>query len=225
MKKVVLERQMQYNKIRRKRRRNNLIAKITVAVILVIAAVNFVSCLSSSKNVTEKIVFPEEIDGISVYTDLLSEGIPGRPGIKREIKYIAIHETDNEAPSADAEAHNGYIHEIAEIEKISWHYTVDDHQIYHHLPDNEISFNAGDTYTKDGGNMNAIAIEMCVNEGGDYEKTLENAAKLTAYLMNEYNLDINDVKKHQDFSGKICPSRLIKSGRWEEFLKKIEKYM
>ena len=25
------------------------------------------------------------------------------------------------------------------------------------------------------------------------------------------------LKKHQDFSGKICPSTLINSGRWEEF--------
>ena len=31
------------------------------------------------------------------------------------------------------------------------------------------------------------------------------------------------LKKHQDFSGKICPSKLINAGRWDEFVQKVEK--
>ena len=43
---------------------------------------------------------------------------------------------------------------------VSWHYTVDDHEIYHHLPDDETAYHAGDGMEKNGGNMNGIGIEM-----------------------------------------------------------------
>ena len=33
---------------------------------------------------------------------------------------------------------------------------------------------------------------------------------------------MRDVKKHQDFSGKICPARLINENRWDTFLERVE---
>ena len=106
------------------------------------------------------------------------------PGQTREIKYLVIHETDNFSGGADAAAHNSFIHQNADADNgiVSWHYTVDDHQIYHHLPDTETAYHAGDMMTEDGGNMNGIGIEMCVNEGGNYEQTLINTEKLCAQL-------------------------------------------
>ena len=101
---------------------------------------------------------------------------------------------------------------------VSWHYTVDYHEIYHHLPDDETAYHAGDGMEKNGGNMNGIGIEMCVNSDGNYEQTLINTEKLCARLLIEYDLNPSKaLKKHQDFSGKICPSTLINSGRWDEF--------
>ena len=51
---------------------------------------------------------------------------------------------------------------------MSWHYTVDDHAIVQHLPDYETAYHAGDG--KDGpGNATSIAVEICVNAGGDFE--------------------------------------------------------
>lgn len=71
---------------------------------------------------------------------------------------------------------------------------------------------------KNGGNMNGIGIEMCVNSDGNYEQTLINTEKLCSRLLIEYDLNPSKaLKKHQDFSGKICPSTLINSGRWDEF--------
>ena len=65
--------------------------------------------------------------------------------------------------------------------------------------------------------MCGIGIELCVAEDNDYEKTLQNGALLAAKLMVEYDLTPDDLRKHQDFSGKVCPARLIEQGRWEEF--------
>ena len=71
---------------------------------------------------------------------------------------------------------------------------------------------------KNGGNMNGIGIEMCVNEGGNYEQTLINTEKLCAQLCLAYNLNPDKaLKKHQDFMEKVCPARLINEDRWDEF--------
>ena len=126
----------------------------------------------------------------------------------------------NTGTGANAAAHNSFIHQNANAEEgiVSWHYTVDYHEIYHHLPDDETAYHAGDGMEKNGGNMNGIGIEMCVNSDGNYEQTLINTEKLCARLLIEYDLNPSKaLKKHQDFSGKICPSTLINSGRWDEF--------
>ena len=51
------------------------------------------------------------------------------------------------------------------------------------LPDQEVGWHAGDKMTENGGNMTGIGIELCVNEGNDFDKTMENAAALCAELM------------------------------------------
>lgn len=164
------------------------------------------------------------IEEIPVVTDFLPEGCRARPGEKREIKYLVLHETDNFSAGADAAAHNSFIHQNANAPEgiVSWHYTVDDRQIYHHLPDDENAYHAGDRMEKNGGNLNGIGIEMCVNEGSNYEQTLRNAQKLCARLLIEYDLKPGALRRHQDFSGKVCPARLIESGRWDAFCAAVE---
>ena len=174
---------------------------------------------------SEEAPYVEEIEGIAVIRDLLPEGIPGRPGTLRTIRYVVIHETGNEGNNANAASHNKYIHTEAEKQMVSWHYTVDDHEIYQHLPDNEVGYHAGDKLTEDGGNMCGIGIEMCVNPENDYEVTLKNTAALAARLMDVYDLPMKALKRHQDFSGKNCPQRLIEQQRWEEFCGMVEEQL
>jgi N-acetylmuramoyl-L-alanine amidase len=138
----------------------------------------------------------------------------------REIRYITIHETDNRSSGADSEAHNQLL--VNDVtNSTGWHYTVDDHSIYHNLPDNEIGWNAGDNRTKLGGNINGIGIEMCVNLTNDFEQTLRNTAQLAAELMIAYDLDMDRIRFHEDFMNKECPHRLISEGRTDEFLEMI----
>lgn len=103
----------------------------------------------------------------------------------------------------------------------SWHYTVDSKEIYHHIPDNEIAYHAAN----DIGNEYGIGIELCVNQDGNFNKTFENATKLVAYLLKEYDLTINDIKTHHDFSGKDCPHLILKAGRISEFKRKCQSIM
>lgn len=162
----------------------------------------------------------DEAGGISVIQDYIPYNSPRRPGEIREIKYITIHETDNRSRDANAAQHALFLtSNTSDI--TAWHYTVDDHSIYHHIPDNEIAWNAGDSRAEDGGNMNGIGIEMCVNYGSDYEQTVKNAAWLAAKLLVVYDLTPDDVRLHADFMNKECPHRLISEGRVPEFYQMI----
>ena len=195
---------------------------IVIAVITMIITAVYFHITNSPTRLRADV---DEIDAIPDITEFIPNHTQERPGDKRKIKYIVIHETGNTGRNANAKSHGNYLLKEADNQQKSWHYTVDDHEIYYHIPDNEIAFHAGDGLKQDGGNQNGIGIEMCVNPENDYEKTLHNTAKLTAMLLKAYHLDINCVKKHQDFSGKKCPENLIESGRWNEFLGMVRQEM
>ena len=189
---------------------------ITLSVILAVTLSGRASGASGARDPANLRQAVDSIDGIPLFTAYIPEDSPGRPGVLRTVESITIHETANTSEGADAEAHSDYLSTTSD--EVSWHYTVDDHEIYHHLPDDEPGYHAGDRMDEDGGNMNGIGIEMCVNSDGNYEQTLINTEKLCARLLIEYDLNPSKaLKKHQDFSGKICPSTLINSGRWDEF--------
>lgn len=163
----------------------------------------------------------DDVHGIPVNHVFIPYDSSRRPGEIREIRFLIIHETDNRSPGADAEAHSRFLTgDTADI--TSWHYTVDDHSIYHNLPDNEIAWNAGDNRSRDGGNMNGIGIEMCVNVSGDFDQTVRNTAWLCAELLQAYRLTPDDVYLHRDFMGKICPHRLITENKVTWFMELIQ---
>ena len=77
-----------------------------------------------------------------------------------------------------------------------------------------------------GGNFNSIGIETCVNAGIDYNDVMRNTARVVANMLIKYNLNIDRVKQHNNFSGKDCPMTMRRNNRWDEFIKliEIEKY-
>lgn len=167
---------------------------------------------------------------MKIYEDIIPQkGGKVRPGEVRTKKYITIHETGNTSRGAGAKAHSEYLKNlaIANTEYKSWHYTVDDHEIYHHIPDNEIAWHAGDGRVENGGNTASIGIEICVNSDGDFNKAMDNAAWLTAKLLKENNLPLSAVKQHHDFApnGKNCPQTIRDKGLWNTFLNKVNNYL
>lgn len=212
---------MKYRIRMRKRRVNKRIFFLTciLLVILTILALSIRSCMMSRQDRFVKYVY-----GVPVYTQLVPKGNQARPGKIRAIEYIVVHETGNTSATSTAAGHSNFLlHNNGT--KTSWHYTVDDHEIYHHIPDNEVAWHAGDLLKKDGGNLNGIGIELCVNKGGNFEKTFDNAAKLVAYLLQEYHLDVDDIKQHADFINKNCPETIRRDNRMGEFKNLVAKYM
>jgi N-acetylmuramoyl-L-alanine amidase CwlA len=129
-------------------------------------------------------------------------------------EYITIHETDNKKKGATADAH-ARLQAGGNSRLASWHYQVDDKQVIQSLPTNEAAIHAGDGENGTG-NRKSVAIEICVNEDGDFEKAIKNAAELTALLMKDLSIPIHKVVPHQHWSGKNCPRNLLT--RWTEFI-------
>lgn len=194
--------------------------RIFVVLVLIIIIAYCVNLFLARFTYEGESAFPSNVYGTAVHTKLIESGTEARTGKKRKIKYIVIHETANNSVGATAKSHSEYLSKNNKT-STSWHYTVDDKEIYHHIPDDEIAHHAA----TEKGNLYGIGIELCVNEDGDFEKTFENASKLVAYLLKEYNLTTKSIKTHNEFSGKDCPHNILKDNRMDEFINKVESYL
>ena len=134
--------------------------------------------------------------------------------------YITIHNTAN-----DASAYN----EIAYMKRNSYnsyHFAVDDVEARQGLPLDRNNFSCGDG-ANGTGNRKSIAIEICYSKSGGarYVQAEENCVQLVAYLLKKYGLGVDRVKKHQDWSFKFCPHRILAENRWESFKDRVRQAM
>lgn len=203
------------------RKKNKVNRKRIIILLAILTLIFYIVIIYIKKDIaSKKSAFPSEVFGVKVNTQLIENGTEARSGNTRKIKYIVIHETDNTADRATASNHAQYLSKNNKT-STSWHYTIDDKEIYHHIPDNEIAHHAA----TENGNLYGIGIELCVNKDGNFDKTFDNAAKLVAYLLKEYELTPNAIKTHNDFSGKDCPHNILKNNRMLEFINKVKSYL
>jgi len=144
-------------------------------------------------------------------------------GIQEDVTYngtnpinsITVHQTGNTDRGANAQMHAN-LQSNGNSRAASWHIQVDDHEAIQSFPYTAKTWHAGD-YT---GNQESISVELAINSDGDYNKTLENGAQVVRYLMDKFNLDISDVYRHYDWSGKWCPAQIMNSKdgtSWKDF--------
>lgn len=136
-------------------------------------------------------------------------------------KYITLHETANTSKGADALQHAKYLENGAGGRNVSWHFTCDDQRIVQHLEETVTGKHAGTS----AGNAQSIGVEICINSDGNYEKALENAAQLVAYLCKKYKLGVDRIKLHKDWSGKNCPTNMIAKKRLPAFKTRVTSIM
>lgn len=146
----------------------------------------------------------------------------------REIKYLAIHFTAG-SKSVAGVAQNMYNTFVAR--PASADFGVDDRDIVQFNPDikNYYCWAVGDKknpYSSGGilngkaNNKNTISIEICStcfpatasaismpnHSGWKFsEAALNNATKLAKIIMKKYNIPIENVVRHYDITGKLCP--------------------
>ncbi|ERH57449.1 MULTISPECIES: N-acetylmuramoyl-L-alanine amidase [Bacillus amyloliquefaciens group] len=148
-----------------------------------------------------------------IIQDFIPSGSSNRPGYSMNPLYITVHNTSNTAKGANAASHARFVKNNPST-GVSWHFTVDDTEIYQHLPLNENGWHAGDGNSGTG-NRKSIGIEICENSDGDFEKAVANAQWLIKKLMKEQGISLANVVPHQRWSGKYCPHKLL--DRWDSF--------
>lgn len=75
-------------------------------------------------------------------------------------------------------------------------------------------------------NKDTISIETChPDESGKFNQdTYNSLVKLTAFLCYEFDLKADDVIRHYDITGKICPKYYVENeDEWNNFKKDVEK--
>ncbi|UGO51062.1 endolysin [Bacillus phage vB_BanS_Nate] len=132
-------------------------------------------------------------------------------------EYITIHNTYN-----DASANNEVQYMITNSNATSFHFAIDDFEVVQGIPTNRNAWHCGDG--NGNGNRKSIGVEICYSmSGGDrYRKAEALAIKFVAQLLRERGWGIDRVKKHQDWSGKYCPHRILDEGRWQAVLNAIK---
>lgn len=143
-----------------------------------------------------------------------------------DILFIVIHFTGN---NGDTALNNCTFFSGAN-RKASANYFSGNDGIYQSVPDNWAAWAVGGTniykhrYCR---NMNSISIEMCSRVGADGkyyidDDVVEQTIELTKYLMNKYNVPVENVLRHYDVWDKKCPEPFVRQPElWENFKKRL----
>lgn len=132
-------------------------------------------------------------------------------------KGITVHNTYN-----DAKAENEIKYMQNNNNMVSYHAAIDEKEVIFGAPLNRSAWHAGDG--KNGyGNRNHISFEICYSKSGGekYKKAEANAVRVIAYCLHLNKWGMNKLKKHQDWSGKNCPHRILDEKRWSQFTSKV----
>lgn len=139
-------------------------------------------------------------------------------GGKNGRRFITVHETANRSTGAGAAAHAN-LQSRGNVRNASWHWQVDDHEAVQSFDHEAQCWHAGDG--RGPGNLDSIAVEICVNEDGNYPRAIANAAELVRHIMATESIPAERVVDHHYWSGKNCPTQL-RGGRlgptWAAFL-------
>lgn len=139
-----------------------------------------------------------------------------RPGIPLEqINGIAIHYTAN--PGATAQQNRDYFENLkdSQITQASSHFIVGlEGEIIQCIPSSEMS------YATNERNVDTLSIECChPDETGKFnQSTYDAVVELTAWLCGRFMLSTDDLIRHYDVTGKICPKYFVENPEeWERF--------
>lgn len=156
--------------------------------------------------------------------ELLDINEYSRPGESLEqVNGIVIHYTAN--PGTTAEQNRGYFEGLKDSHETyaSSHFVIGiAGEIIQCIPCNEIAYASKDR------NHDTIAIECCIpDETGKFEEaTYQSLVRLTTWLMGRYELSAEDVIRHYDVTGKMCPKYYVENeSAWEQFREDLLTYI
>lgn len=134
-------------------------------------------------------------------------------------KYIVVHYTGNNGDTALGNCK--YFYDVNR--NASAHYFVDENGIYQCVKDGDVAWHCGAATYKHPycRNNNSIGVELCSRKTGNYyfkDETVTNAVVLIKELMQKYNIPVENVIRHYDVTGKMCPEPYVRNSKdWQNF--------
>lgn len=133
-----------------------------------------------------------------------------RPGRVMNPTTITIHNTGN--PLSSAANERAWLTNPTNKRQASYHIVIDQTQAIECIPLNENAWHAGDGSGSKSGNRTSIGVEIC--ESGSYAQTLDNATTLVAQMLKERGWGVDRLRRHYDWSRKVCPRLMYDGGKW-----------
>jgi len=168
-----------------------------------------------------------EVERPPIQEKLLTKNVNSRPGTAlHHVRGIVVHYTAN--PGTDADANRNYFESRKECadessNKVSSHFIIGlDGTIIQCIPENEIA------YASNNRNADTISIECChpKKNGKFTNATYQALIHLSAYLCNKYEITTDNVIRHYDVTGKVCPKYFVKHpDAWKTFQSDIFKFL
>lgn len=197
-----------------------LLGLLILSVMLLIGIICLVAYRLGGGKETQKVV--EDMPDLDV--ELLTVNPYSRPGTALEqVDAIVVHYTAN--PGSSAIQNRDYFEGLKDSHETSAssHFIIGlDGEIVQCIPTAEIA------YASNERNEDSIAIECChEDESGKFnEATYNSLVELTAYLCGKFGLTTEDVIRHYDITGKMCPLYYVEhEDAWEQFLEDVDTYI
>lgn len=209
-----------------KRQKKQLMLEVLILFLATVGAITLLALLGKgvatviSEHRPHKVVSEQpELD-----VELLSINKYSRPGtVLKEVNAIVIHYTAN--PGSTAMQNRNYFEGLKDSHEtmVSSHFIVGlEGEIVQCIPTAEISYASNDR------NNDTIAIECChMGEDGKFEPaTYDSLVQLTAFLLGKFDLTTEDLIRHYDVTGKMCPKYYVDhEDAWEQFKKDVADYI
>ena len=159
-----------------------------------------------------------------INVELLTPNEWSRPQIALEqIQGIVIHYTAN--PGSTAQQNHDYFEGLKDSQstKASSHFIIGlDGEVIQCIPSSEWSYASNDR------NRDTLSIECChPDESGQFnEATYQSMVELTGWLCHRFGLSSEDVIRHYDVTGKLCPLYYVEHpDAWEQFREDVAECM
>lgn len=171
-----------------------------------------------SERIKEKEIAPPEIQ-----EDFLEINDYSRPGTKlKKVKSVFVHYTAN--PETSAAQNRSYFANLplTKEREASAHFIIGyEGEILQCIPLDEQAYGVK---TRNG---DSISIECCyLDEDGKFtQETYDTLIHTLAWLTQKYDLSTEDILRHYDCGGKMCPLYYVEhEDAWEKLLSDVEHY-
>ena len=187
---------------------------ITLMVVLV--GMKFFEVGPFSNQYVEQDETQMHVDKPNIDVELLTINPYSRPGAQSEkINNIVIHYTAN--PGTTAKQNRNYFEGLKDSRKTkaSSHFIVGlEGEIIQCVPTWEVA------YASNHRNVDTVSIETChkTSDGTYTKETYKSMVELTAWLCEKFGLTEQDIIRHYDIRGKICPKYFVEDEEaWKQF--------